>query len=389
MKKKFLAFATVAVLAVSMFGTTAMAAEEGDVIEVTSLSDLAEGEYAVDAALSCISTSSKGVDTDYGTNLVADATLVVDGDGKAELVLETTKNEKESQMGTITNSIGVDGLAYYDGAAYQTITPAATSTHANAFDPENDVTYVTKFAMPVAEVADSYKVAMNIHLGFGYTLFGNGGTNMAGNATTAALNVDWSKVTVVELAAQDTLESGTYKVDISWSPMAGMVQPIVELDADNDTFKVYNESAPENLKGTGSVVFADGVYTMKYEDAKNAGNTTTFTYDAEKDTVTFLTPVYSNGISFNGAGFGVETYTGTLAELAPAAPPADTDKDDAETEDKTPVTDDDEDSKEESKDESKDETTSPSTADPISAGLVAVGIAAAAGVIGTARRKMA
>ena len=89
------------------------------------------------------------------------------------------------------------------------------------------------------------------------------------------------------------LASGAYNVDISWSPMAAMFSPVVEIDAENLTFKVYNASTPETVKGSGNITYADGVYTLAYEN----GETTTFTY--ENSVMTFTSKLWYGMASFN------------------------------------------------------------------------------------------
>lgn len=116
----------------------------------------------------------------------------------------------------------------------------------------------------------------------------------------------------------DTLESGSYAVDISWFEMMDKsADPILILDAENDTFRVY-DALKESDRGNGTVSFAaeTGVYTLTYTDEKNAGNQTTFTYDAEKDVVTFTSPLYANGVMYNSGAVAEDgaffVYTATL-----------------------------------------------------------------------------
>ncbi len=92
---------------------------------------------------------------------------------------------------------------------------------------------------------------------------------------------------------KEKLTTGKYNVDISWSPMAAMFAPVVEIDAENLTFKVYNASTPETVKGSGNITYADGVYTLAYEN----GETTTFTY--ENSVMTFTSKLWYGMASFN------------------------------------------------------------------------------------------
>lgn len=92
------------------------------------------------------------------------------------------------------------------------------------------------------------------------------------------------------------IAGGTYQVDISWSMMAGMFSPVLKIDADRMTFMIYNASAPEVSKGSGTISYKDGIYTLHFED----GNKTTFTY--KEKVITFTSPLYFGKASFNSAG---------------------------------------------------------------------------------------
>ena len=91
------------------------------------------------------------------------------------------------------------------------------------------------------------------------------------------------------------LKSAKYIVDISWSPMADMFTPVLDVNAEEKTFKVYNESDAETLKGNGRISLENGVYTLFYE----AGSTTTFTYDKETEVITFTSPLHYGAAMFN------------------------------------------------------------------------------------------
>lgn len=104
--------------------------------------------------------------------------------------------------------------------------------------------------------------------------------------TTAAEMTDAQEETAA-------LISGEYAVDISWTPMSGMISPILDIDAENMTFNLYNASAPETSKGSGTIAYADGVYTMTYSD----GNTTAFTY--ADGVITFTSKLFYGTASFD------------------------------------------------------------------------------------------
>ena len=117
---------------------------------------------------------------------------------------------------------------------------------------------------------------------------------------------------------------GAYAVDISWSPMAQMVSPVLELCAKDMTFNLYNAKAPDQSKGSGSVTYENGVYTLHYEN----GNTTTFTY--RDGVITFTSKLWYGNASFNNADAdgNFVSYTGAGLEkpdepgTAPAGPKA-------------------------------------------------------------------
>lgn len=97
---------------------------------------------------------------------------------------------------------------------------------------------------------------------------------------------------VYKKSEKAVITSGEYAVDISWSPMQGMFEPVLNIDAENMTFQLYNDSEPETGKGNGTIAYADGVYTMNFTD----GNTTTFT--CENDIISFTSKLWYGSASF-------------------------------------------------------------------------------------------
>ena len=93
------------------------------------------------------------------------------------------------------------------------------------------------------------------------------------------------------------LKSGTYAVDISWSPMAGMFKPILVIDAENMQFNIYNEGAPADSKGNGTISYANGVYTLNYTMAGMEGKMTTFT--SSNGVIRFTSLLWYGGAKFN------------------------------------------------------------------------------------------
>ena len=92
------------------------------------------------------------------------------------------------------------------------------------------------------------------------------------------------------------LVSGVYSVDISWSPMADMLTPMLEIDAEDMTFRLYDSTDPDTEKGNGTVTLEDGAYTLHYADGEN---TTGFTYGDES--LTFTSRLWYGNASFNSA----------------------------------------------------------------------------------------
>lgn len=110
----------------------------------------------------------------------------------------------------------------------------------------------------------------------------------------AAETAHTTAVDITAVQAETTkLASGEYAVDISWTPMAGMISPILDIDAENMTFHLYHASAPEVSKGSGSIDYAEGIYTMTYSD----GNITTFTY--AENVITFTSKLFYGIASFD------------------------------------------------------------------------------------------
>lgn len=91
-----------------------------------------------------------------------------------------------------------------------------------------------------------------------------------------------------------SLQSGKYAVDISWSPMADTLKPVLEIDADAMTFQLYGSDDPDAGKGSGSISYEDDVYTMHFADSED---TTTFIF--EDGALTFTSKLWYGTASFN------------------------------------------------------------------------------------------
>lgn len=278
---------------------------------------LEAGSYDVTASLKCYTSAMGGID--FGAGMVESAAIVVTESGDATLKLDLTPVTLTIYGQSVT--VFVDDSTtpvYYDGSAWQNAGYA---------------TVVDSVAIPVAEAGESYNLALHISR---YQFGGpNASVTSKGEKLEAVLSVDWSNVTFGSTSNGDeidsssgatsnvqkpTLESGTYAVDLTWVPvMDNMLDPIVEIDAENNTFKIYNATAPETDKGSGSITFnaETGEYTLTYEAGvkeDNIGKTTVATYDAEKDTLTFKSALLYGSSSFNNtdnAGNFVE-YTAVL-----------------------------------------------------------------------------
>lgn len=119
---------------------------------------------------------------------------------------------------------------------------------------------------------------------------GNNNNNNNGNADDSGDNKPNIDENVTELIG------GTYAVDISWSPMGSYFSPILSINKDAMTFFIYNKTAPNVSKGTGTITEKNGVYTLNYDN----GNQTTFTFAG--GVITFTSPVWYGTASFNSAG---------------------------------------------------------------------------------------
>lgn len=115
---------------------------------------------------------------------------------------------------------------------------------------------------------------------------------------------------VYRRSQEATLPSGVFDVDISWSPMEGTIDPIIEVDGSAMAFKLYSAENPAEEKGNGSIAYADGVYALNFAD----GSVTTFTYEA--GVMTFTSKLWYGTASFNKVDEAgqFESYTAVLKE---------------------------------------------------------------------------
>lgn len=106
----------------------------------------------------------------------------------------------------------------------------------------------------------------------------------------------------VPYGAEIIVASGEYNVDLEWTGgMAAYVTAIVNIDMSTMSFNLYYESSPDTSKGTGKVIYSDGVYTMSYSEAVNEVSETTFTYDYTTKTITFTSALLWGSSSFDSS----------------------------------------------------------------------------------------
>ncbi len=102
--------------------------------------------------------------------------------------------------------------------------------------------------------------------------------------------------------AQPIVASGEYIVDLEWTGgMAAYVTAIVNIDMSAMSFNLYYQSSPDTSKGTGKVIYSDGVYTLSYSEAVNEVSETTFTYDYTTKTITFTSALLWGSSSFDSS----------------------------------------------------------------------------------------
>lgn len=370
MRKKLVALMMAFTLMISTMGLTAFAAEEGDVISVDKLADLAPGTYELDTKLSCFVSAMGGIE--FGAPLLKGTVLTVKADGTAAMTMSfgtsflviygQTANTYVGTGRFLSNEVIPAFMGILEGENWVegTYTTSETVTAIPSYETDGKkepVAIVDSITVPIKEKADSYSVALTVDSNFIGIQFGKD------SQYDGTLTVDWAKTKVLSFAKtyEDTLESGKYAVDISWSAMAGMFSPVLELDAKADTFKVYNKTAPETAKGTGTITFdpSTGEYTLVYDN----GNETTFTYDAEKDEVIFTSALCYGIASFNRLDEETEEfipYTASLMEEENAGTDETPDKDEnmgGADSDKDPVTDDTESDKDDAEADKKDDVT--------------------------------
>lgn len=329
MKKKLLTGLTVMALAISTIGGTVFAAEPEATLEITSLDELEAGTYELpEASLTCY-YPMMGIDY---AGILKSAELTVKEDGSAEVTLYvgtgkgsfTTTNdegvEETVEFDTFIKAGGsynLMGTVYELETAYQDKTEwkDVTFTGTQATDDDGyTYTVVDTITFPITSVEGGYNLAL---YATGYPVGYQFGYRVKAGAiqerTAAVFNAGWSNVKDDSTTTPTDVKEaeGVYAVDISWSGMP--MSPILEIDEENNTFKLYWATNPSAMKGSGTITEqGDGVYTLNYTDETNAGKTVDYTYDAETDTITFTTALYFGSSSFDNVKCGVESYTATL-----------------------------------------------------------------------------
>ena len=297
--RKILSAVLALVLVISMMGTPAFAAEGGS--------------STLTASLECYMPAMGGCD--LAENIVESATYVDNADGSAAITLRFNEVGEWSSAyfsGQTTYVEAAGEIAYHNGSQWVN----ASYTTGTATDAEgNDYTYISSMTFTVSEKVNTYDLAMCMS---GYQFGGSDPSAVSsGEKMTATLTVTWPGESTGSAESTDsepekqpeadavtsstpsvpedstTLTSSKYSVDISWTPMASMFSPVLEIDADDMTFNLYNKTAPETSKGAGTVTYADGVYTLAYDN----GNTTTFT--CEDGVISFTSKLWYGAASFD------------------------------------------------------------------------------------------
>lgn len=169
MKSKLLAVATSAALIFGNMGAIVQAADtglqEGEVISVSQMSDLQEGTYQLDAALSCYVNAMGGIE--FGAPLLQDTKLSVAEDGTANMTL-SFGTSSITIYGVTTNTYigeayGSDQAftGYLDGAEWKQAEYTLSSEKVTS-SSQAEVSYINSMTFPISTVSDTYSLAMAV-----------------------------------------------------------------------------------------------------------------------------------------------------------------------------------------------------------------------------------
>ncbi|MBU3839418.1 MAG: hypothetical protein IAA25_00190 [Candidatus Ruminococcus intestinipullorum] len=356
MKSKLLAVATSAALIFGNMGAIVQAADtglqEGEVISVSQMSDLQEGTYQLDAALSCYVNAMGGIE--FGAPLLQDTKLSVAEDGTANMTL-SFGTSSITIYGVTTNTYigeayGSDQAftGYLDGAEWKQAEYTLSSEKVTS-SSQAEVSYINSMTFPISTVSDTYSLAMAVDSNTMGVQFGNGANY------DATLTVDWSNVTVVDIVEDSTTEdgttedgttdtvvttidrtdlaAGTYEVEASVAgtamhgmDFAGAVYKSTVLDVAEDgtaVLTIYFDKGSATVYGQTIEVYAlDGDYgnaeVVKNEDGSVAS--TAFTVDLKALASSYELLMKAGMLNGSSMQYGGESATvfkdGTVCEAA-------------------------------------------------------------------------
>lgn len=184
-------FLCVILTIVCIFNTSALEAET-----------LSEGTYNMDASLSCYVNAMGGVE--FGSPLLTDLSIKVDGDGSKTMTLNFTKSSVtiynitcdtfidaspflEDSSGGVKNGT----LGYYDEKGnLQTDSVEHTLSDDTALNSKSEeIHYVSSMSFPIESVKDTYELTLYINSNVMGVQFGTGESS-----SPATLTVDWNSL---------------------------------------------------------------------------------------------------------------------------------------------------------------------------------------------------
>ncbi|MCD7818775.1 MAG: copper resistance protein NlpE [Lachnospiraceae bacterium] len=312
---------------------------------VVSDESVVEGEYITefeineDGSLSMLSTMWFGATTPHYTNedesvtwpvfVLSSEEIIADIDASA-IVSKSSSGASDSEEDD-SETDGEFQTGTY-GGTYTTTAMGGSLTYATSitFNADGTYTYTVKFSVQGNTYTET-ETGTYVVSGSKITLTSGDGTTMSGSwsgktvtITRYASSYASSKATLTftygyvgsatssstetekesekqtqtetetetekVVNADNGLAGGKYVVDMSWSAMAGWFTPMIEIDASNMTFYLYNDGSYSSSKGSGTITYTDGVFTLNYMDEDHAGQSTTFTFSG--DTITFTSVLY-------------------------------------------------------------------------------------------------
>lgn len=188
-----------------------------------------------------VSSSGKETDYVYTLTLNADGSYVYTSSflmgGTTYTQTETGGYTAENGVLTLTGA----GLKVTDPDGNVAMESSTPEEMTGTIDAEGKAATITRYVSYFAEMSGS---KANLTLAYGYT---------------PSLDTDSDDSTNNDSAPG--LVSGAYAVDTSFAQMAAMLAPVVEINAEAMTFNVYKASDPATSRGSGTITYAEGVYT--------------------------------------------------------------------------------------------------------------------------------